>query len=106
SRGRGNAYREVGTIVEDHKPELPGKTDPQLREAKVLQMVEVEDAIGGNGKSQRDKQKITYLVDRDSSLIYSVRWLEPDDATDQGSGRPVKGQEVRVDFSDWRQVGG
>lgn len=103
TRGRGNAYREVGTIVEDSTPEQPGKMPTDFR--KSLQEVEVEDEIGESGHQQRDTQPITYLIDRETSLIYSARWLEPDEVTPGKAAKvAVSSQEVRVDFGNWRQV--
>jgi len=105
ARGRGSAYREVGRRVEDTRLEQPGRRSQDLSKAKELYQVEVEDEIGSNRRL--DRRKITYLVDSKEQLIYSARWLEPDNPSQIRADRGREAsQEVRIDFGNWKRYGG
>ena len=109
-RGQGKDYRELGSIL-DSRSEPPWRGASKPRQAKKLDQVELQDEIkgtgGGNGNqvSKSDTRGITYLIDRDESLIVSAHWLEPDDPT-QSAGSATASQEVRVDFGGWRRLEG
>ena len=107
-RAAGGNYREVGRQVEDSKQGSPGRSPTDLRPAKQLDLVEVEDTIGP-GKIQKnpDRRTITYLIDRASTMVYSARWMEPDDPNvemREGTGTATK--QVQVDYESWRRVDG
>lgn len=110
SRARGNEYREAGRQIEDSGPERPGRVRKDLGRVRELEQVEVEDVIedgrgSGNSPRRSDRRSITYLLDRDGPVIYSARWLEPDDPSPRSAARQGESSRaVRIDFGEWRRL--
>jgi hypothetical protein len=108
ARAAGGSYREIGGQIEDSKQGSPGRPPSDLRPAKELDVVEVEDVIGpGKARQSADRRMITYLIDRATGRVYSARWMEPDDPNaevNKGTDTPTK--QVQVDYENWRRVEG
>ena len=112
TRSAGAAYRELGRRVEDHHPTTPWHPAVDLAQPRKYDQVELADLIGPVTPVQgaADRRSVTYLVDRETSLIAAARWLEPADATQSAAGPGVSLNaslvETRVDFGLWRDVAG
>jgi hypothetical protein len=81
TRGLGAGYREPGRRVEDHIPPTPWQGAVDLAQAREYDQAELFDLIGPATLTTGavDRRRVTYLVDRQTSLIAAARWLEPDD---------------------------
>ena len=109
-RGAGASYREVGRHLEDSRPGSPGRGPSDVRPARELDEVEIEDVIGppaSNPTRLSDRRMITYLIDPETSIVHAARWMEPDDPTEEVTeGANVATKVVRVDYAGWRRVEG
>jgi hypothetical protein len=108
ARSSGGAYRELGQTIEQARPGPPGHRILYPRPDRVLDLVEVDDDISPPGSSSNrggEKRTVSYLVDRERSVVYAARWLEPDDPT-QSADSTAPSTEIRIDFGDWKRVGG
>lgn len=107
TRSSGANYREAGARREDFRPgrpwQGPGRIDPPLE----LEQVQMVDILGVPPDPTRvgDRRFVTYYINRQNYTIESVRWLEPDDPR-RRADEPTATMDVRVDFGDWRMVGG
>jgi hypothetical protein len=108
TRGLGAGYREPGRRVEDHIPPTPWQGPVDLAQAREYDQAELIDLIGppASAKGAVDRRRVTYLIDRQTSLVAAARWLEPADATQSADNPNTRLVETRVDFSLWRDVGG
>jgi len=108
TRGLGGAYREPGRRVEDHVPPTPWQGPVDLGQAREYDQAELIDLIGPSVsvKGPIDRRRVTYLVDRQTSLIAAARWLQPADATQSADSPNARLVETRVEFSLWRDVAG
>jgi hypothetical protein len=108
TRSAGGAYRELGQAIEQARPGPPGHRILYPRPDRVLDLVEVDDDIsppGSNSNQGGEKRTVSYLVDRERSVVYAARWLEPDDPT-QSADSTAASTDIRIDFGDWKRVGG
>jgi hypothetical protein len=108
TRGLGAGYREPGRRVEDHIPPTPWQGAVDLAQAREYDQAELIDLIGpsASAKGAVDRRRVTYLIDRQTSLVAAARWLEPADATQSADSPNTRLVETRVEFSLWRDVGG
>jgi hypothetical protein len=108
TRGLGAGYREPGRRVEDHIPPTPWQGPLDLAQAREYDQAELIDLIGPATLTTGavDRRRVTYLVDRQTSLIAAARWLEPADPKQSADSPSTRLVETRVDFSLWRDVGG
>jgi len=108
TRGGGAVYREAGSRREDFKPGRPWQGPAQINPPVVLEQVQMEDTLGPPPNSSRsgDRRFVTYYVNQSNFTIESARWLEPDDPRRSSDDRQAPSMDVRVDFGDWRTVGG
>ena len=106
--GLGAAYRESGRYVEDHIPPTPWQGAVDLDQPREYDQAEMIDLIGPSTqvKGAPNQRRVTYLVDRQTSLIYSARWLEPADPSQSAMTRSTSLIATRVDFGLWRNVSG
>ena len=109
-RGAGASYREVGRHLEDSRPGSPGRGPSDVRPARELDEVEIEDVIGppaSNPTRRSDRRLITYLIDPETSIVHSVRWMEPDDPAEEViEGSAAATRQVRIEYGGWRRVEG
>jgi len=109
-RGAGASYREVGRHLEDSRPGSPGRGPSDVRPARELDEVEIEDVIGppaSNPTRLSDRRMITYLIDPETSIVHSVRWMEPDDPAEEViEGSAAATRQVRIEYGGWRRVEG
>jgi hypothetical protein len=108
TRGLGAGYREPGRRVEDHIPPTPWQGAVDLAQAREYDQAELIDLIGPATLTTGtvDRRRLTYLVDRQTSLIAAARWLEPADPKQSADSPGTRLVETQVDFSLWRDVGG
>jgi hypothetical protein len=108
TRGLGGAYREPGRRVEDHVPPTPWQGPVDLGQAREYDQAELIDLIGPavQLKGAVDRRRVTYLIDRQTSLVAAARWLEPADATQSADNPNARLVETRVEFSVWRDIAG
>jgi hypothetical protein len=108
TKGLGAGYREPGRRVEDHIPPTPWQGPVDLAQAREYDQVELIDLIGPAAplKGAVDRRRVTYLIDRQTSLVAAARWLEPADATQSAQNPNTRLVETRIDFSRWRDVAG
>jgi len=109
-RGAGASYREVGRHLEDSRPGIPGRGPSDVRPARELDEVEIEDVIGppaSNPTRRSDRRLITYLIDPETSIVHAARWMEPDDPAEEGiEGSAAATRQVRIEYGGWRRVEG
>jgi hypothetical protein len=108
TRELGVGYREPGRRVEDHIPPTPWQGAVDLALAREYDQAELIDLIGPATLTTGavDRRRVTYLVDRQTSLIAAARWLEPADPKQSADSPTTRLVETRVDFSQWRDVAG
>ena len=108
TRDAGAVYREPGRRVEDHRPAVPGQGAVEFDQTREYDQAELIDLIGPAAptKGVIDRRRLTYLVDRQTSLIAAARWLEPADASQIADSPNTRSLETRVEFSLWRDVVG
>jgi hypothetical protein len=108
TRGGGASYREAGQRREDFQAGRPWQGQVRSNPPLQLQQVEMEDTIGLPPSPTRtgDRRLVTYYINRQEFTIESARWLEPDDPNRRTEDISAAKTDVRVDFSDWRRVGG
>ena len=115
ARAAGSSYREVGQRIEDSTAAAVTATDwtsgsetstapPQ----RVLNQIEVVDSLGSPATRSNpgDVRRVCYYVDAGTALIASARWLEPDNPRGSVDDSSIAFSDIRVDFNDWRDVGG
>jgi hypothetical protein len=108
-RGNGEPYREVGRYHDERaKATVAGEvaeTDADV----VADQVEIEDNVGpapANPRNGADWRRVSFYVDSETSLVYTARWLEPNDPSRQVDDDGVAAMDLRVDFRRWTQVEG
>jgi hypothetical protein len=108
SRAGGAAYKEVGQRIEEFRQATPWQGSERLETPLVLDQIEIEDTIGAAPDGQRagDRRSIYYYIDRESLLIRSTRWLEPDDPRVRADDASASKMDSRIDFENWFQQGG
>ena len=108
SRASGAAYREPGRRVEDHRPPTPWQPSIDLGQAREYDQAELIDLIGPLTPTQGpvDRRRVTYLVDRQTSLVAAARWLEPANPSQDPTTAGASQIETRVDFGVWRDLAG
>jgi hypothetical protein len=108
ARSAGAPYREPGRRVEDHSAPTPWQGPVDLSQAREYDQAELMDLIGPDPpmSGPADRRRVTYLIDRQTSLIAAARWLEPADATENAQNPNARLLETRVEFSLWRDVAG
>ena len=108
TRGSGASYREAGERREDFKASRPWQDQVRINPPLQLQQVEVEDVIGQPPTPNRagDRRLVTFYINRQDFTVEAARWLEPDDPNRSIDDLSAAKTDVRVDFSDWRAVGG
>jgi len=101
-------YRESGRRVERFRAARPWQGQQQLSQPLALEQVEILDDLGlpPDGSRVGDRRRITYYLNRSNYTIESARWLEPDEPTRRVDDNDVALSDVRLDFNDWRTVGG
>lgn len=95
TRGRGASYRESGQRVE------PGESG-----TVIWDQVEMEDTVGSTTASITDRRRVSYYINRESSIVETARWLEPDDPRKRADDANVSLMDVQVDFRKWKVVEG
>jgi hypothetical protein len=93
TRARGAAYRESGQRVE-----------PSESGTLIQDQVEMEDTVGPAGAG--DRRRVSYYINRESSVVEMASWLEPDDPRRKIDDAGVPLVDVRVEFGKWKSVGG
>jgi hypothetical protein len=108
TRALGAPYREPGRRLEDHTPPTPWQGPVDLGQAREYDQAELIDLIGSATPltGAVDRRRVTYLIDRQTSLVAAARWLEPADATQSSDNPNTRLVATRIDFSLWRDVGG
>jgi len=108
TRAAGAVYREPGRRVEDHRPPTPWQGAADLAQPREYDQAEMIDLVGPLTPTQGpvDRRRVTYLIDRQTSLVAAARWFEPANPS-QAADAPGMGLvETRVDFGLWRDVAG
>jgi hypothetical protein len=108
TRSGGANYREAGGRREDFRPGRPWQGPGRINPPLELEQVQMEDILGPPPDSTRpgDRRFVIYYINRQNYTIESARWLEPDDPRRRAEDRQAATMDVRVDFGDWRTVGG
>jgi len=115
TRAAGSAYRELGKRIEDSfgSPTVPDWTDPVSTSVVpatqiTFDEVEITDGLGpvATASNPGDIRRICYYVDSTTSLVTTVRWLEPDNPRKSIDDGTAAFTDMRVDFSDWRDING
>jgi hypothetical protein len=108
TRGSGAGYRETGERREGFKASRPWQEQLRINPPLQLQQVEIEDIIGQPPTLNRagDRRLITFYINAQDQTVEAARWLEPDDPKRSIDDLSAAKTDVRVDFSDWREVGG
>jgi hypothetical protein len=108
-RGNGEAYREVGRFTDERaKAKVTGEADGD-DPGTVADQVEVEDNVGdvpANPRNGADWRRVSFYVDGETSLVYTARWLEPNDPRRQVDDPGTALMDLRVDFRRWTQAEG
>jgi hypothetical protein len=108
TRSAGAAYREPGRRVEDHTPPTPWQAAVDLAQPREYDQAELADLIGPLTPVQGpvDRRSVTYLIDRQTSLIAAARWMDPANPSLSAATAGVSLVETRVEFGVWRDVAG
>jgi len=108
TRAGGAVYREPGRRVEDHRPPTPWEGAVDLAQPKEFDQAELIDLIGSLTPTQGpvDRRRVTYLIDRQTSLVAAARWFEPANPSQSADTPAIGLVETRVDFGVWRDVAG
>jgi outer membrane lipoprotein-sorting protein len=108
-RGNGEPYREVGRFQDERaKASVTGEVAESDAEV-VADQVEVEDNVGpapANPRNGADWRRVSFYVDSETSLVYTARWMEPNDPSRQVDDLGAALMDLRVDFRRWTQVEG
>lgn len=102
-RNNGAKYREVGRFADERAAVEAVGTQEQT---VVAEQVEVEDTVGPLAEGPLDWRRVSYYLDSRTSLVYSARWLEPNDPNLRVDDPAAALVDVRVDFSNWAEVEG
>jgi hypothetical protein len=108
TRAAGAVYREPGRRVEDHRPPTPWQGAVDLAQPREYDQAEMIDLVGSLTPTQGpiDRRRVTYLIDRQTSLVAAARWFEPANPGQSADTLGVGLVETRVDFGAWRDVAG
>jgi hypothetical protein len=110
ARDAGMKYREVGRFAEERTDVMPGAAGPgdSAKQPQVFDQVEIEDIIGAlpTKAAAGDRRLVSYLIDRESSLVSSARWLEPDNPRQQIDNPRAPLASVSVAFSKYAGIDG
>jgi outer membrane lipoprotein-sorting protein len=108
-RGGGSPYREAGMIYEDYIPGMPWQGPQTLSPEVQAYQVEVLDTVTpaqGATVAWSDRRRSYYYVNRTGSLIWSQRWMEPEDPTQDPDDKKTSKIAMQVDFRNYKAVGG
>ncbi|HEY6329561.1 MAG TPA: hypothetical protein VI756_09490 [Blastocatellia bacterium] len=130
----GSAYREVGSILDEHIPGRPWHAAEEPDNPARLDQVELIDDLfssapmaartagqvgasvsagAGTPGSQPSagsaahtiQARTYYYIDRKDSTVRRAKWMEPQETTqDRTNGIPTVA--IQVDFGDYRKIGG
>jgi hypothetical protein len=91
TRSRGASYRESGQRIEERGDSGVATFDE----------VEMDDALG-----EGDRRRVAYYINRESQMVESARWLEPDDPRRRIDDAGTALTDMRIDFGKWKAAGG
>jgi hypothetical protein len=110
TRGAGARYREVGRRIEDDEASKNSTTPAGNSSALSItyDQVEMEDTLGPPPTSAQvgDRRLIYYYVNRDSSMVTTARWLEPDDPRQSIDALNFTAVDRRINFVGWQEFDG
>jgi hypothetical protein len=110
-RGGGSPYREAGLVYEDYIPGMPWQgpqtlsPEVQAYQVEVIDNIDPAPALQGHSP-WTDKRRSYYYVNRTGSLIWSQRWMEPEDPTQDPDDKKTSKVAVQVDFRSYKAVSG
>lgn len=108
TRAAGASYRESGPRTEMSKPGRPWQGPMSIVPPAEYEQVVMDDVIGPAPAPGRigDRRRVVYYLNRDTDMVETARWLEPDDPRRAITDPDAQQKDVRVDFGDWQRVEG
>jgi hypothetical protein len=105
----GSPYREAGLVYEDYIPGMPWQGPQTLAPEVQAYQVEVIDTVSPTSAATvtwSDRRRSYYYVNRTRSLIWSERWMEPEDPTQDPDDKNTSKIAMQVDFRSYQAVSG